>query len=316
MFVSGPDSFIHQRGFGEDSAVRVPLSGVIMIRAALATILAVAAGITLILTVTIASPATSSSASPQTTTTIFLPLVFSAPSCSVPPTLSGPKNGSSLNTLVPLFQWTPVLDLNATGMVLEVATDPSFSDTSLVASISFGPSSAIWTNGGTRLPGNLNPSTVYYWRVFVICGNQQGPYSAIWSLTSGPPGGTLLPPPDLSLPLNGTVVPPNSVTLQWTTVSNVIDYLVVWYPANASTSFDFAYVSGPSITIGPLLANTSYAWYVQARNDYADGTAPAQAWQFNTSSALISSQSLKTHGEIDAIGSATMRHPSSMAGAR
>ncbi len=263
-----------------------------MIRTALLTTLGIAAGIALMLALSVATPSAARHASALGGNHIYLPLVFGVPSCSVPPTLVGPANGTTLDNLVPLFQWRPIVDLNATVMVLEVATDTSFSNTSLVASISFGPASAIWTNGGTRLPGNLNPSTIYYWRTFVVCGNRQGPYSPTWSLKSGPPGGPLLPPPDLSLPLSGTTIPPNSVTLQWTTVTNALDYLVVWYPASAASSFDFAYVNGTSLTIGPLQENTTYDWYVQARNSYADGTPPNPAWEFSTSSASVSGLSL------------------------
>lgn len=285
-----------------------------MIRTTLLATLGIAAGIALMLALSVATPITSRRASAQGEVSTYLPLVYGIPSCTVPPTLLGPANGSNLDNLVPLFQWKPVVDLHATAMVLEVATDTSFSNTSLVASISFGPTSAIWTNGGTRLPGNLDPSTVYYWRTFVVCGNQQGPYSPTWSLTSGPPGGPLLSPPDLSLPLNGTTVPPSSVTLQWTTVSNALDYLVVWYPANTASSFDFAYVDGTSLTIGPLQSNTTYDWYVQARNSYADGTPPNPAWEFNTSSASVSGQSLPAHPGSFATGH--MRLPVGPAGTR
>jgi hypothetical protein len=277
-----------------------------MIKPGLLTTLGLGIGVALVVAVTIVGSSATSPASAQSNYVVYLPLVGAAPSCSVPPTLLGPSNGSSLTTLAPLFQWQPVADLGATAMVLQVATDLSFSDISLVASISFDPASTIWTSGGTRLPGNLNPATVYYWRVVVQCGNFQGPYSAVWSLLSAPPGGSFLPPPTLSLPTNGTTVPPASVTLQWSTVANAIDYLVVWYDASASASFDFAYVSGTSLTIGPLIANTTYDWYVQARNDYADGMPTNPPSTFNTS-ASVSGQSVRARPQSIAMGTSSRR---------
>jgi hypothetical protein len=278
-----------------------------MIRVAFVFALTIAASLALIVVGNRTTPAANGAAYPGPSNTVYFPLVYGAPSCSAPPTLIGPANGSSLTTLVPFFQWQPVADLNATAMVLEVATDPSFVDASLVADISFGPTSAIWTNGGTRLPGNFNPLTTYYWHVYVECGNTQGPLSPAWSLTSAPQTGEFLPPASLTLPSDGTVVPANSVTLQWSAVTGAIDYLVVWYPATSLSSFDFAYVSGTSLNIGPLFANTTYEWYVQARNDYADGieTNPVS---FNTS-ATVTSQSAAVQRAPAAIASGTMRRP-------
>ena len=278
-----------------------------MLRARLLTLLGFAAGIALVFAGSLAAQSTTRASAQSNPYSIFLPLVYGPASCSVPPTLVGPANGTSLGTLVPLFQWTPVNDPAATFMTLQVASDTSFSDTSVVAQVSFDPSSTIWTTGDTRLPGNLDPSTVYYWRTYVACGSYQGPYSPSWSLkTADANSGQLLPAPQLVSPPFGTPsVSPNTLTLTWQPVSGAIDYLVVWYPAGAG-SISFTYVAATNqndtnqqVTIGPLFPNTQYEWYVQARNYYADGygqgqpcssgPCPIQPWQFSTAAAAPAS---------------------------
>lgn len=281
-----------------------------MLRAMLLALLGFAVCIALIFAGSLGTHSTPRASAQGNPNSIFLPLVYGAPSCSLSPSLLGPSNGAAAGTLTPLFQWVPINDANATSMTLQIASDASFGGASVVAQVSFDPSSAIWSTGQTRLPGNLNPSTVYYWRTFVSCGTGTGPPSATWSLTTAGPGGPLLGAPTLvSPPFNASLVSPTSLTLVWQPVTGAIDYLVVWFPAG-SGSINFTYVTdtqsgtNQQVTIGSLGPNTEYQWYVQARNFYADGygqgqpcsSAPCliQPWQFSTAPAGAAS-TLATH---------------------
>ncbi|MGH2458944.1 MAG: fibronectin type III domain-containing protein [Chloroflexota bacterium] len=282
-----------------------------MLRAMLLTLLGFAIGLTLAFAIALGARSTARASAQGNQYSVFLPLVDGPPSCSIAPTLLGPSNEAVAGTLAPLFQWVPIDDPNATSMTLQVASDASFDDPSVIAQVSFDPTSAIWTTGQTRLPGNLSPSTVYDWRTFVSCGSGQGPYSATWSLTTAGPGGPLLAAPTLvSPPFDFSQASPSSLTLVWQTVSGAIDYLVVWFPAG-SGSINFTYVAdtqsgtNQQVTIGALNPSTEYQWYVQARNYYADGNGQGQPcsgtpcliqpWQFSTASSGVASTLATRH---------------------
>ncbi len=281
-----------------------------MLRATLLTLLGLVTCIALIFTGSLVTHSTSRASAQGGTYSVFLPLVYGPVSCTVAPKLLGPSNGSQTGTLTPLFQWVPINDPQATSMTIQVATDGSFSNASLVAQVSFDPSSAIWTTGQTRLPGNLNPSTVYDWRILLTCGAGQTLASASWSLTTAGPNGPLLPAPNLvSPPFGAMQQSPDSLTLVWQSVPGAIDYLVVWFPAG-SNAVNFTYVAdtqtgtNQQVTIGSLAPNTEYQWYVQARNYYADGYGQGQPcsstpcliqpWQFTTAAASVSSLARQT----------------------
>ena len=281
-----------------------------MLRAVLLTLVGLALCIALIFAGSLGIHAPTRASAQGNTYSVFLPLVYGPPSCTIAPALIGPSNGTAAGTLTPLFQWVPISDPQALSMTLQVATDTSFSDAAVVAQVSFDPTSAIWSTGQTRLPGNLGPSTLYYWRTFVTCANGQGPESAIWSLTTAGPGGPLLPAPTLVSPaFNASLVSTSSLTLTWQPVSGAIDYLVVWFPAG-SGSINFTSVAdtqsgtNQQVTVGTLNPNTEYQWYVQARNFYADGYGQGQPcsstpcliqpWQFSTAPAGAASQARQT----------------------
>ena len=205
--------------------------------------------------------------------TTYLPAVFkNYGSCSTIPTLLSPANGSDLNTLIPLFQWDSGNDPNATALRLQVATDPDFTYTVM----------SLWYVGGTgvgqfRFPHNLDPATTYYWRAWLLCGETEGPYSEVWSFTTGS-GGTILLAPTLIAPANGSTLP--SVTLQWSAVDGTVEYLVHWRKVGQGW-YTYTWVTDTQREISWLEANTSYEWWVSARNDYAIGD-DSETWQFTT----------------------------------
>ena len=211
---------------------------------------------------------------PQTYT-VYLPAVFKSYGvCSTIPTLISPANGSNLNALVPLFRWDNHNNPNATASHLEVAKDPDFT----VGAWS------LWSSRATgvkefRFSGNLDPATTYYWRAWLMCRETDGPYSDVWSFTTGF-GGTILPAPTLIAPANGSTLTATQVTLQWSVVDGAVEYLVHWREVGWG-GYNYQWVSDTQTTISWLSANTTYEWWISARNDYAIGT-DSETWQFIT----------------------------------
>jgi len=213
--------------------------------------------------------------------TTYLPAVLKGYGvCSTIPTLLSPANGSSLNTIVPLFRWDNGNDLSTTGMRLEVSDDSGFT----------GNIRSLWS-GATlgvrefRFSSNLDPATTYYWRAWLMCDDIQGPYSDVWSFTTGS-GGTILPAPALVAPASGSTVPTTTATLQWSSVPGAIEYLVYWRKVGQG-GYAYEWVTDTQTTIGWLNADTTYEWWASARNDYAMGV-DSEKWQFTTSGEALS----------------------------
>jgi len=226
----------------------------------------------------------------------YLPAVFrNYGVCSTIPTLLSPANGSSLNTIAPLFRRDNGNNPNATVLRLQV------SKAGYVWSLRSSRASGV---SEFRFSRNLNPAATYYWRAWLMCGDVQGPYSEVWSFTAGS-GGTILPAPTLVAPTNGSTSPTTTVNLQWSPVSGAIEYLVYWREAGDRGYF-FWSVSATQTTISQLKANTTYEWWISARNDYAIGT-DSETWRFTTpaGSSSLSPQNLNRNS-VEEDGSATI----------
>jgi hypothetical protein len=225
--------------------------------------------------------------------TAFLPAVFkNYINCTAVPTLLSPANGSSLATLAPLFRWDNGNDPSVTALRMQVSKDASFATYV----------NSLYGGSGThefRFSRNYDPATVYYWRAWLVCGDvTQGPNSEVWSFTTGS-GGTILPAVSLTSPANGSTVSGSTVTLRWSAVSGAIEYLVRWRETGEG-GYIYTWVTGTQYTVGGLSANTTYEWWVSARNSYAIGTDSA-TWQFTTPAGLLSGapQSESVHTVVE-----------------
>jgi hypothetical protein len=214
--------------------------------------------------------------------TIFLPLVLqNYGACSTIPILLSPTNGSNPSTIAPLFRWDGGNDPRVTWAILQVAKDPGFTQ----------DVSGVWYGGDItgvqefRFPENLAPATTYYWRARPRCGEIMGPYSEVWSFTTGT-GGTILPAPALVAPGNGSSVPGMPVTLEWAPVSGAVEYLVRWRQ-EGSGGYAWDWATDTQFIPG-LYPSTTYEWWISARNEYAIGT-DSEIWQFTTPAGSLSS---------------------------
>jgi len=203
--------------------------------------------------------------------TTFLPVVFRdyAP-CTAAPQFLSPPNGSNLSTRLPLFRWDSGNDPRATDFYLEVSQYSGFTNT-------YGFSGSSYAQGvqERRLAWNLDEITLYYWRAHLYCGSTEGPDSEVWTFTTGS-GGTVLPGASLISPDNGATLPSRTVTFSWSSVSGAAEYKVNY---KAGTHYS-SYTTGTQLTRS-LLPNTTYEWWVEARNDYAWG-AESVHWTLTT----------------------------------
>ena len=222
--------------------------------------------------------------------TLFVPLALKGEVSSLPILIS-PVDGSKLDTLIPHFVFeTGTAPDNSAG-VLDFSTDPD-------------PNRNDW-NGSFGLQSdehwdwvawyNLEPNTTYYWRVGVIENydyDKPPKWTQQWSFTTGPAGGTMLPAPTLTFPANNSSIPANQAILKWEAVPGAVEYGMTvhdiddesWYGWEITETQVDLYNDSELIRAGG-----HYEWYVEARNDYAWGTA-SPMWKFNISSAANSPQ--------------------------
>jgi hypothetical protein len=193
---------------------------------------------------------------------------------STAPVPLSPANGNVLDTIAPLFQWNNGANPGGTGMRLQVATSADFAVVAHSMRTSVSPGVKEF-----RFGRNLEPGTTYYWRVFFLCGAFQGPYSQVQTFTTAFTG-TMLPGPAQVAPADGSVLTSWPVTLQWSAVSGALEYYVTWRVAG-QLSERTRFASGTQTNAEELSANTTYEWWVRARNGYAIGDR-SEVWTFTT----------------------------------
>lgn len=212
---------------------------------------------------------------------IYLPLIKNGSPCSKAPILLEPANGSNLDNLIPIFSFDTGNDPNVTGFVMSVARDVDFNQSVTSLSIS-GSVSGIYN---FRFSQNFDPSTTLYWRAYNRCGEIQSPYSQTWSFTTGS-GGPIMPAPTLISPPDDSVLPTLPVNLEWSAVNGAWEYLVHWRRTGLG-GYSYTYTADTNFTIWGLNPNTTYEWWITARNDYAWGLE-SEKWQFTTPAETLS----------------------------
>jgi hypothetical protein len=220
--------------------------------------------------------------------TVYLPVALNAHAeCLTLPRLISPANGSTLNTLIPVYQWDSGNDPNVTDLYLEVWLDPGL--TQWADGLRCSAATCLTGIHQWRTMGNLAPATIHYWRAYLACGSSRGPYTAVWSFTTGS-GGTILPAPTLLSPVNGSTIAGRRPTVQWSAVGGAVEYYVNYTRPGGGTYW-LVPTAATEARLYDLDANTTYEWWVQARNDYAWGPESVH-WHFTTSASSVSSTSL------------------------
>jgi hypothetical protein len=224
---------------------------------------------------------------------IYLPAVFRGyAGCTTLPALISPANGSTLSTISPLYVWDRGTNPAAIGLRLQVATDVAF--TQVVNSLgAYGNAAPQF-----RWPSNLQPGSTYYWRAQLDCGNMRGPYTEVWSFTTGSEG-TVLPAPTLLEPANGATTPGPFVTVKWAAVEGAVEYVLFWRKASEAYP-GFEWQTGTQKASG-WARDTTYVWWVAARNDYAVGPE-SEHWEFTTSGGALAGSTQELQRSLVAEG--------------
>ncbi|HOU41305.1 MAG TPA: S8 family serine peptidase [Promineifilum sp.] len=189
------------------------------------------------------------------------------------PLLITPTNGQTLATAEVAFEWGGVE--NATGYRLQVATDSDFND------LVVNDASLLNTSATKTLPGE----GTYYWRVRAL-GDEDGPWSEVWSFTIAFPACTVPDAPMLSDPADGSSVGDLTPNFQWGAVMDATTYDIrVSKQPDVSNPIisDSSATAGYTVTTS-LTDNETYYWRVRAHNNggACNETGPwSEVWQFS-----------------------------------
>jgi hypothetical protein len=179
-----------------------------------------------------------------------------------------------------LFRWDNSNNPNATQLNLEIARDADFGQI-------FWSLSSIGSGGiqEFRFSENFDPSATIFWRAYLMCGTTQSPYSEAWSFTTSS-GGMIMPATSLIAPADDSILSSLPVDLEWSAINGAVEYIVHW-TVTGYGGYTYSFTTDTSFTIGwGLDPNTTYDWWITARNDYAWGT-DSEKWQFTTPTEML-----------------------------
>ena len=199
---------------------------------------------------------------------VYLPVVLrNVISCGRAPIQLEPPNGATVNTLLPRFRWDTGSNALATESVFQLSTSPAFAPADVVSwYLLYNPDRfAIWW-----VSDNLDPGRLYYWRVQLGCSGTPGPWSPVWTVTTGS-GGTIPPALSPASPANGALVSPRSVKLSLNPVPGALSYQIEMERPDSRESWRMCDYVYPECTFGGLDPNSDYEWHGRAVNDYAKG---------------------------------------------
>jgi hypothetical protein len=231
---------------------------------------------------------------------LYLPLVLHArpaptPTATLNPILQGrdqpelvsPSVGIELNTLAPELIWRSA---GEHWYGIEISTDPQFS----TLAVSVPPRTHC---GGPEykllLLTNLEPATLYYWRVGYDDDTGSFTWSETWWFTTQDPGGAVPPAPLPALPADGSTVASLSPCLGWQGLDGASMYHITLGVRESPFTFSVLSPTPGQLVPFALLPGRSYAWHVSAFNGYAWGPESA-TWLFRTP-GMASKASLPPH---------------------
>lgn len=179
------------------------------------------------------------------------------------PQLISPADSAVSIATSPLLVWHRVD--SAASYVLTWAADSGLTT----------PFSQTLTDTTYQLTG-LAAGRTYFWRVYAVSSQGNGPVSATWIFTTiGLPGA-----PKLVRPVRNSINQPLASTLKWRKASVATSYTVEWAMTPNFLSASTLTLADTSVALN-LNPNTSYYWRVQAAN--VNGTGPwSEVWAFTT----------------------------------
>ncbi len=182
------------------------------------------------------------------------------------PILSLPTNNAANQSASLTLSWGTVLQ--ATGYSIQVSASTSFN-------------SPVFSQSGLTSPiavaAGLSTGTTYYWQASASNALGAGTWSTVWSFT------TVIGSPGLSLPANGAIGQPVTLSLSWSSVTGATTYSFQVSTSSlfGSTVFGQSGLTTLYSTVGSLVMNVTYYWEANATSATATGAWSA-AWSFTT----------------------------------
>lgn len=178
-----------------------------------------------------------------------------------PTTLLTPIDGAKDITLSPTLTWDA--SNGATSYNLQVATDNSFSSSSLVLNQNVG-------NATNKQLSSLSSSKTYFWKIAVVSNYGTSGWSSVWSFTTG----SLPATPTLVAPANSATDISFSPTIIWNPSNGASSYTLQISAASSFSSFVFnqSGLTNTSNQITGLTKLTKYYWRVNASNIYGNSS--------------------------------------------
>jgi M6 family metalloprotease-like protein len=194
----------------------------------------------------------------------------------LPPTLSGPANGSNAGGTTLSLSWNA--SSGATNYHLQVSQNDSFTNLFF--------NQPVGNNTGYNPSGFPNDGSTFWWRVKAGKDTAWSSWSSAWSFVNG---AQVIPPPTLFSPANGSYVSGTDVSLSWSASSGATTYHLQISEDAAFTSLAFDQSvgsnTGASLTEFPDDGCT-YWWRVRAGNG-AMWSAWSSVWTFINGSQFI-----------------------------
>ncbi|MDP3147744.1 MAG: FISUMP domain-containing protein [Ignavibacteria bacterium] len=173
------------------------------------------------------------------------------------PTLSSPADGETNLLLTPTLTWNA--SNGATSYNLQVATDNSFSVSSLIINENVG------NNLRKQLSG-LSNSKTYYWKVASVNKYGTSDWSTLWSFTTGALPEIVI----LNSPADGAIEQPISPVLSWNGRATATNYSLQVSLNSSFTNYVYSQSNliNTTIQITGLEYSTYYYWRVCAKNNF------------------------------------------------
>ena len=182
------------------------------------------------------------------------------------PNLVFPVNGAKGVEQTSMFSWDDVE--GALRYTIQISDDPEF-DNIVIEQDSID-------NKTVEISG-LDPLTDYYWRVKAFNDENESEFSEAFMFT------TVLPPPVLISPEDGTAELETEVTMEWLAAETAEEYVINVARDDGFIDMIFEGNIGDVLehTLTILEYNTTYYWRVQALNE--DGASLfSEIWTFST----------------------------------
>ena len=137
-------------------------------------------------------------------------------------------------------------------------------------------------------PGTLSANTTYYWEIVAKDNHDSSTDGPVWSFTTGSSPNNPPNIPSSPSPSNGVINCPTNQKLNWIggdpDAGDTVTYNVYFGTANPPTTLVLTNQSAITYNPGTLIANTTYYWRIEVKDNHGASTS-GSVWSFTTGSS-------------------------------